>query len=452
VRDIVLLFALLAISPVILRAPQTGILAWIWVSLLNPQQEVYGFLSSFQLNFYIVLLTATGWAVSKEKKTVPANMVTGFLILFGLWTCVTTHFALQPDFSAVIQSRTLKTIALALAIIALTNNKARVQTVIWAVVLSLGYYAVKGGGFVLLTGGRHHVFGPENTMIADNNALGLALVMLLPLLNYLRVTSRSRFTAYCTIAVMVLTLVAIVGTYSRGALVALAASGVAYVLKSRSGVIPLLLGGMLAVALPSIVPSSWFERMATIQSYHDDSSFDGRVAAWRTSFEIALQRPLIGGGFSSTSLDWVTLVYHTPGSLDAGKAAHSIYFQVLGDHGFVGLALYLLLLASAWINTSAIVRATRDVPQLDWANRLARMLQVSMVGYLVGGAALSMAYYDGFLILIAVTAALAIMVRQPQAIPASRRPHWLKNPPQTAIPIGASLPGWRGPQVTVRDA
>lgn len=446
VRDFALLCALLGIAPLILRAPHIGILTWIWVTILSPQREVYGFLSGFELNFYIALLTALGWAISREKKTLSSNPVAGLLILFGLWTCITTYLALQPSYSAVILDRTLKTIVLALCVVTLANSKGRIQSIIWVLAISLGYYAVKGGGFVLLTGGRHHVFGPVNTMIEDNNALGLALVMLLPLLNYLRITSRSRLASLAAMATMALALVAVIGTYSRGALLALAASGVAYALRSRSSFIPLLLGAILAISLPSLVPSGWFDRMSTIQAYNQDSSFEGRVAAWRTSMEIVRQRPITGGGFSSTDLDWVALSFHSPGSLTAGKAAHSIYFEVLGDHGFVGLILYLLLIAAAWLNTSIVMATTRGDPGMDWANRLARMLQISIVGYLVGGAALSMAYYDGFLVLLGVTAALAVAVRQPsRQISARSRPRWMETSGQNwaAVPIGASLPRWR---------
>jgi probable O-glycosylation ligase (exosortase A-associated) len=214
------------------------------------------------------------------------------------------------------------------------------------------------------------------------------------------------------LAAMGFTIIAVIGTYSRGALFALGVSGLAYALKSRSSIIPLVLGGMVIVALPGLVPSSWFERMSTINSYDTDSSFAGRVEAWKTSFNIAAARPT-GGGFSSVNLDWVAQAYHTPGSLTVGRAAHSIYFEVLGDHGFVGLLLYLLLIAAAWYNTSAVLSSTRDRPELDWAMKLARMMQVSMIGFLVGGGALSMAYYDGFLIFVALTASLLLLVRRP---------------------------------------
>jgi putative inorganic carbon (hco3(-)) transporter len=295
-------------------------------------------------------------------------------------------------------------------------------------VLSLAFFGVKGGGFVLLTGGSHHVFGPENTMIADNNALGLALVMTLPLINYLRETSQKAWIRLCLLGGMVLTILGIIGTYSRGALSAMAIMAVFYAARSRAGLIPLLLGGMVVLALPSLVPATWFERMSTINSYDEDSSFAGRVAAWRTSFNVAEER-VTGGGFSSINLADVVHNYHSVGSLEHGLAAHSIYFQVLGDHGFIGLILFLILLAAAWYNTTAPISFAKGKAELDWAVKLARMMQVSLVGYMIGGALLSMAYYDGFMVIVAVTGALLLTVKKPltqdalgRVVPVWRRP------------------------------
>jgi probable O-glycosylation ligase (exosortase A-associated) len=444
VRDLILLAALAGVVPLIFRAPQVGILTWIWVTLLNPQREVYGFLSDFQLNLYIALITAVAWAISRERKTVPLNSVTGLMILFGVWTCITTYFALDVKYSTVIWERVIKTLILALAILAIANSKVRIQSIVWVLCLSLGYYSVKGGAFVLGTGGSYRVLGPEDSMIEDNNSIALAMVMLLPLLNYLRITTKDIRANYILLLSMGLTLIAIIGTYSRGALVALAASGVAYIAKSRSSFIPLVMAGCVLAALPSFMPAGWFERMTTIQSYDQDDSFAGRVAAWKTSVAIATQRPATGGGFFAVDLNWVAQAYRIPGSQERGRAAHSIYFEVLGDHGFIGLALFLMLFAAAWLNASAVLRATRDDPGLDWANKLARAIQVSMVGFAVGGALLSMAYYDGFLILLALSGSLVLTVRQASKKAAPNMPRWKisDDPVAGEAPIGAMLPGW----------
>lgn len=443
-RDIVLLCALLAAVPLFFRSPQIGILSWIWITLMNPQREVYGFLSSFQLNFYIAILTLVAWLFSRERKIAPLNPVTLLLVLFGLWASVTTYYALDRNFSYVIWDRTIKTLILALAVLAIANNKARILSILWMMVLSLGYYGVKGGGFVLITGGGNHVFGPPDTMIEDNNNLGLVLVMMLPFMNYLRITSRVVWVRWVLLGAIFLTMVAVIGTYSRGALFALVVTGIAYAVKSRSGIIPLVLGGLILASLPSLVPSSWFERMSTIGSYSEDASFEGRARAWQTSINIAEAR-ITGGGFSSVNLDWVSQAYRTPNSSQRGRAAHSVYFEVLGDHGVIGLVLYLMLLAAAWYNTSMTILAVKDRPEMEWAAKLARTMQVSMIGYLVGGALLSMAYYDGFILLLTMTAALLLYVRQPLGQQAAKPfvPIW-RRPPEEDMRVLAKMSGGAG--------
>jgi probable O-glycosylation ligase (exosortase A-associated) len=438
-RDLFLLAALLAIAPLTLRSPIIGLLAWIWISLMNPQREVYTFLNAFPLNMVVTVLTALAWAASKERKVVPANLFVVAMIAFAGWTCITTLLALDRPTAYVLWERTMKTIILVLAVATLANTKARIQAVIWAVVVSLGYYAVKGGGFVLVTGGRHAVLGPAASQIEDNNALGLALLVLLPLINYLRMSSGVRFTRFGALGAMGLTLVAVIGTYSRGALLGLGAVLVTLAMRSRIGLVMLLAGALLSTSIVSALPPAWINRMSTIQTADSDESFNGRLAAWKTSLAIAEARPLIGGGFSSVKVKQVVDEFQVPGGLKAPRAAHSIYFEVLGDHGFMGFALYALAIAAAWINTMVALSAARGRPDLAWATQLGRMLQVSMVAYLVSGAALSMAYYDGTLIILALTVALVQVVRAPTAemIATTTGPKWKQPANQNPVDLAA---------------
>lgn len=403
----------------VLRAPVIGLLAWLWIALMNPNREVYGFLYGAPLNLYLALLTAVAWAMSRDRKVISPNPFTIFLLLFLAWATLATVFALDREHAAPIWERTAKTFILAVAVTMLGDSRVRLQAIIWAVAISLGYYAVKGGGFTLLSGGHSRVFGPESSMIEDNNALGLALIVLLPLLNYLRLTSARALTRFALLGTIGLTIVAILGTYSRGALIALGAAGVVYAARAKHGMLVLFAGAIVAVALPSLLPASWSERMSSIQGYGQDSSFQGRVEAWKTSVNIAAARPLIGGGFLAVEQTWIAHAYHSPGSLLQGRAAHSVYFEVLGETGFVGLALYLAVIGAAIANTVSVLTATRGRPELLWASQLARMLQVSIAAFLAGGAALSMAYYDGVIVMLALTASLQQIVSRsaPNPVP-----------------------------------
>ena len=82
--------------------------------------------------------------------------------------------------------------------------------------------------------------------------------------------------------------------------------------------------------------------------------------------------------------------------------AHSIYFQVLGDTGFTGLILFLLILATALIKTIQTQRLAKRDPALEWSGDLARALQMSLAVYCVSGAALSLVYFELLYILLAM--------------------------------------------------
>ena len=429
-RDLILLLALLGIGAMTIRVPLIGLLAWIWVSVMNPQREVYGFLSGAQINVFIALLTAASWIASKERKTLPSNATTGLLLTFMAWTWITTLFALNVHLSEPLWERTAKSIVLALAVATLVNSASRAQAIVWAIVISLGYFAVEGAGIVIASGGQSKVFGPEDSMIADNNQLGLALVVMLPLMNYLRVTSKMPIVRLTLLASIGLAVIAIFGTYSRGALLALGVTVLANAVRSKSGLVLLFIGAVILVSAPSFLPQAWVARMQSIQSYSKDDSFAGRVAAWKTSINVVKARPLVGGGFASIEDNKTANDYSAPGSLTEGKAAHSIYFEVLGDHGIPGLVLYLLIVGSALLNTRAVIKASSKEPTLEWANRLAKALQVSLLALLVGGAALSMAYYDVFLVLMGLTAALALTVKvnKPSFALSGFAPKWKRTP------------------------
>lgn len=446
-RDLVLFAALLLLIPLIATAPFVGVLTWLWVSLMNPQREVFSMLNDFQLNLYVAAFTVVAWLLSRERKLPPADGFVLMLVLFSVWASICTYNALDPATAQPLWERTMKTVFLALAIATLARTQFRIQAVVWMLVASLGFYAVKGGGFVLMTGGSHQVFGPEDSMIADNNALGLVLVVTLPMMAYLFATSRSAVTRTALAGTLGLTLIAILGTYSRGALVALAALIVVQAFRSRLGLVVLVAGAMAAAALPAIAPAGWLQRMATFGALDQDASFQGRRAAWATSLNIAKARPLIGGGFSAVERNEVARAFKSPGSLEAGKAAHSIYFQVLGDTGFIGLFLYMAMLAAAGVNTMLVLWSARNRPDLAWARLLSRMLQCGLVAIMVGGAALSMAYYDGFLVMLALTTCLREVVRrQPRADPAALRapkvPDWRRSPPAAPVPAARNTARW----------
>ena len=145
-----------------------------------------------------------------------------------------------------------------------------------------------------------------------------------------------------------------------------------------------------------------WERMSTISEYKEDSSATGRIEAWITSLNAANDR-ITGAGFAFYRNALNYIAYSPPNPWP--RATHSIYFQMLGDHGWIGLGLYLSVFVGTLIKTSR-ARSHLDTPVAREYNELLRALQVSLLGFFAGGAFLSMAYWDFAYYLVAVVAAM----------------------------------------------
>ena len=139
----------------------------------------------------------------------------------------------------------------------------------------------------------------------------------------------------------------------------------------------------------------------------------GRINAWWMAFHLANDRPL-GGGFEIYDSHVFQLYAPIPEDV---HAAHSIYFQVLGEHGWGGLAIYLTLGILTWLAGSRIIRRSAPFAELAWAGNLARMVQVSLLGFAVGGAFLSLTYFDvPYYLMAAMVATQLIVERERQVL------------------------------------
>lgn len=402
-RDILLVLATLAGIGVSLVYPFAGLLLWTWFSLMSPQSETYGFAQSLPLNLLVAVSALAGLLLSREPKSPPNDGLIWLSFVFLFWCTLNTLVAVDPSWSWLYWDRTWKIFALGLMVAIQVRNRVRVHALLWVIVISLFYYGVKGGLFTILSGGGSHVYGPQGTIIGDNNQLALALLMTLPLANYLRWQSARRWVRWLLLLTMGFTVVAILGTYSRGGFIGLAALLCFALLRSKNKFAYVVGVGVIVVPALMLMPDSFYARLNSINGYASDSSFQGRVAAWHVAFDYARDHFPFGAGFYGPQLAEVFRTYIAQGPL---RAAHSIYFQVLGEQGFVGLGLYLAILAVSFLKIRRLRRQVRGQADLKWASELASMVWLSLLVFCLSGAALSMAYYDLFIVLLGLLLAL----------------------------------------------
>ena len=170
---------------------------------------------------------------SKEPKNLPLVPPVMVLIAFVLWMNVTAFFAIYPDLIYDQWNKVMKIMAFIFVTLMLIKTKQQVQLLLVVILFSLCYYGVKGGIFTLTTGGEFMVLGPADSFIGGNTEVALALVMVIPLLHYFQVISKKIWVHHSLTVAMVLCAIAALGSYSRGALLAIAGMALFLWLKSK---------------------------------------------------------------------------------------------------------------------------------------------------------------------------------------------------------------------------
>lgn len=443
-RSLFFVLDMLCLLPIAMVRPFVGVLLWDWVAFMNPHRLVWGFGVDWPWALASFVMTIIGWVFSREPKRIAVNPTTVLMGLFVLGITVNMAFAMSPwpvEYAAWL--RVLKMFLFFIITASLLTDKRRIDALIWIIVISLGYWIAYQGGASVVTLGAHTAYGPPDSMIGDNNIFAAAILVVLPLMNYLRLQARYALVRFVLLLAEGLTLLTVLASYSRGAFLGiLAVSGVLW-WRSRSKAAGLIVLGAALAAGIMFMPADWVARMHTIDHYHADGSAESRLYIWRVAFLLALHHPLTGAGFHATLFRQVVA---TVAPVRWSIEIHSVWFQALGEQGFLVFSIWLAITVTGVINAHRIVRLTKGRPELRWAYDLARMVQVSIVAYAVTGTFLPIAYWDVyFTVLVALQMALVLVrqqVAQSAGVPSRRG--WQAGavlPPAVALaalPRGAS--------------
>lgn len=389
-RDLIILAAVIACATIAIKRPWIGVLLWTWLSIMNPHRYAWGIAYDAPLAAIAAVSVLIGLLITKYRQSPFQGTPVVVLLLFSLWVTLSwlAGYDMAGDYPQ--WDKVMKIYLMTFVALMLLNHKQKIIAFAWVTVMSLAILGAKGGIFTLLTMGAHRVWGPPGSFVADNNHFALALIMTIPMLHFLQLQLRTSWARHAMTAMIILCAVAAIGSYSRGALLAITAmTTVLWWRSEKKMLFGFLIFFMLMAFLP-FMPESWWDRMRTIQSYEQDASAMGRINAWIVAWEVA-KHNFLGGGMSYQHQFYFSLygVYET-----VVRAAHSIYFQILGNHGFGGLLLYLLLWITTYRSAGWLRKHGKLQPNTKWASDLGTMAQVSLVGFATGGAFLSMPYFD----------------------------------------------------------
>ncbi len=426
-RDLLFAILIFGAVPLILVKPWVGVGVWFWVGLMNPHRLAWGFMTTAPVAMAAGLATLAGLLWTRDRRALPLTPETVLLILLAVHLSITTYFAWLPDHAFTQWDKVMKILLMTAVAPLLIFGKPRTMALMAILALSIGFYGFKGGLFSLQGGFTGMVMGPPGSFIRGNTDIGLALVMVLPLLLILaRQVREGRFelpffapwwsrwaprTGIALYAVFFLTAAAIVGTHSRGAWVTLIALAPLIFLKMRykTTLVAVCIAAVGGVGLT--FPDRMINQWQTLQAYEEDASAMGRVQAWGVSYNIANENPWTGSGFGTQNLPndlWESYVSWAAEDGGGRRAEHSIYFQVIGQHGWVGFAIYYSLVLFTLLSLTRLKQQASRIPDALWIAEYAWALRLGILAFLIGGAFLSLAYFDLFFAFVAA----AIILRR----------------------------------------
>ena len=412
-RDLAFIGFLVALLGMGLRKPFLFVLAYIYIDIVSPQRLTYLLLNSVPISLVAVVLAVGGWAVFDDKRdtrVAPRQ----FLILILLIYCGIT--TLHADFPVAALDKwawVWKSLAFAMFLPLTLRTRLRIESLLLFMVLSAASIIIVGGIKTLASGGGG--YGELNLMVTSNSGLyegstiSTVAVAIIPLILWFTKHGTVfkpdwRVKLFCYALVFSCLLIPI-GTSTRTGLLCIVLLAVLMLRNVKRRVLYLFgLGIAGAIAVP-FLPASFTQRMSTIQTYQADESASTRLAVWQWTIGYAKEHPF-GGGFEAyrgnhIRYDTVAVVSHGDQTtvdktlqVDKARAYHSAYFEMLGEQGYPGLALWLAINLIGLVRMEALRRRYRRSagPDEAWVAPLAGALQTAHLVYLLGAAFIGIAF------------------------------------------------------------
>jgi probable O-glycosylation ligase (exosortase A-associated) len=445
-RDLAFVGFLLALIALGLKRPFLLVCVYAYIDIVSPQRLSYYLLNSVPVSMIVAGLAVGGWLLADSKANLKFTARQGLMLLLLFYAGATTVYGDFPTEALGKWEWVWKALFWAIFLPLTLRTKLRIEAYLLFVTLSAAAIIIVGGIKTALSGGG---YGALNLMVENNSGLyegstiSTVAIALIPIILWLArfgtVFPKDWRVMLFAYSLIFACLLIPVGTAARTGLICVGALVILMLrnAKNRIGYMALV-AAALAVAVP-LLPDTFTDRMSTIKGYQADASASTRIAVWKWTWDYAGENPL-GGGFeayrqnrlrmdlvSTDSAGSVEMV-QTAVVEDRGRAYHSAYFEMLGEQGFPGLALWLLIHASGLLRMEVLRRRYRKAEGEEaWIAPLATALQNAQLIYLVGAIFVGMAYQPVIFMLLAVQIGFDVLVT---AKPREQgRVAWGRRPP-----------------------
>lgn len=411
-RDLVFVAFLGAFFAAGFRKPFIFVLAYVYIDIVSPQRLTYVLLNAIPISLIAVALTVGGWALADDKTGTRVSPRQALIVLLLIYCGITTRTADFPVDAVGKWDWVWKCLAFAAFLPLTLRTKLRIESLLLVMIASAASIIIIGGIKTIASGGGG--YGTLNLMVSNNSGLyegstiSTVAVAIIPLILW--------FTKYGTIfppdwkvkgfcyALVFACLLIPVGTSTRTGLLCIGLVAVLMLRDTKRKVLYLCLLGAAGLMAVPFLPSSFTDRMSTIKTYKADESASTRLAVWGWTWQYAKDHPM-GGGFEMYRQNQIR--YDTEKvegtaanatidkrlTVDKARAFHSAYFEMIGEQGFPGLALWLLINLGGIFRMEVLRQRYRKAgPDEAWITPLAAALQSAHIVYLLGAAFIAIAF------------------------------------------------------------
>lgn len=368
-------------------------LGYVWVDTFYPQFVARGMLGSVPVSF-IMGAAAVGSYLLMDRRSPPRlGLLFALYLALAAWITLTTTWAVLPGAAWVKWDVSFKTLMFAAFIPFVIRSRIQIEAFVQVLLFSTAAHLLPWGAKTLLTGGGYDrslgLLDSNQMPLSESSVVSAVCIMFVPLLVVLarhnRIIPPGRLPRLLFYGLIANFLIGSVGTFARTALVGLAVMGGGMLWRSKRKAGFAVAGAVALGLMFAVTSDKWTARVSTIGDYQTEGSALVRTLVWQWTWDFAKEHPL-GGGFEVYMTNRIVLPATNPDGeaiVENGRAFHNIFFAVLGEHGYPGLALYLSIMGVSLLGLQATRRTLRGLPEHAWCYEMAGALQISMATLLI---------------------------------------------------------------------
>ena len=424
-RDLIFVGYIAAIMLLAFKRPFLFTLVYAYVDIVSPQRLSYFLLNSIPLSLMLFVLAFLGFMVSDDKKDVRVSPRWVLLLVLLAYCGYTTAVAAEPVAALEKWGWVWKALVFAAFLPLTLRTRLRIEALALTMVLCASALIVTGGIKTLGGGGGYGslvILIDDNSGLFEGSIISCVAITIIPLILWLAkhgtIFKPDWKVRIYSAALILACLLIPVGTQARTGVICIAVLGILLLRHARYRMLYLGAVAIIAVAAVPFLPSSFTQRTDTIKNYKADESASTRLAVWAWTWEYVKEHPM-GGGFEVYRQNRIRyemarkdnaagpLPIDAPAVreiVDEGRAFHSSYFEMLGEQGFPGLIIWLIIqIGGVWrMEVIQRVYRKRDKPDETWIAPLANALQNSQIIYLVGSLFVGIAFQAYFFMFTAL--------------------------------------------------